>query len=85
MGIYYPDKNALEGRRHLMGFEFGYSPEFTVRHPEATGPKKVTRGWRAIIVMLVKRGYIELEAACRVFAVARGRDSAYWQRDLDGG
>lgn len=81
MGIYYPDSGAEAGRKHIMGFEFGYSPEFTVRHPQRTGPKKITRGWRELILRLSKRGYINFTLACKAFDVTAGRDSKNWQTE----
>lgn len=79
MGIYVPDDHATlrDGRRvrHVVGFEFGYSPEFTVYHPTAKATrkvpyaKKVTRGWRALILMLSQRGYISFNDACKAFNI----------------
>jgi hypothetical protein len=80
MGIYLPDDRAemRDGRRvrHICGFEFGYSPEFTVYNPDAVGSKprprakKITRGWRALILILSHRGYIEFSAACKAFNIS---------------
>lgn len=85
MGIYLPDSEApaREGRRlrHIMGFEFGFSPEFTVYHPHAQGPKKITRGWRAVILQLAGKRLISFTAACKAFEVERGRGSLRWKRE----
>jgi hypothetical protein len=83
MGIYYPSAGAESGRKHIMGFEYGYSPEFTVRHPQRDGPKKITRGWREVILRLSKRGYINFTAACKAFDVTAGRDSKHWQTEVN--
>lgn len=87
MGIYWPDPSAemRDGRRlkHIMGFEFGYSPEFSVYHPQATGAKKVTRGWRALILQLARRGYVNLNAACAAFGIEVYSSSSYkWRKEL---
>lgn len=87
MGIYVPDASAeiRNGRRlrHVIGFEFGYSPEFSVYHPNATGPKKVTRGWRSLILRLGQKGYVNLNAACRAFGIEVYSQSSYkWRREL---
>lgn len=87
MGIYVPDANAeiRNGRRlrHVMGFEFGFSPEFSVYHPNAKGPKKVTRGWRSLILRLSQKGYCNLNAACRAFSIEVYSQSSYkWRKEL---
>lgn len=76
MGIYYPDAKHEGHKRHLCGFEFGYSPEFTVFCPEAEGAKKMTRGWQALVLILARRGYIEYTRAAKLFEVERTRGSA---------
>jgi hypothetical protein len=87
MGIYWPDAYAemRNGRRlrHIMGFEFGFSPEFSVWHPEAKGPKKVTRGWRSLILQLSRKGYLNLNAACNAFSIeVYSQSSERWRREL---
>lgn len=81
MGIYYPDSSAESGRKHIMGFEYGYSPEFTVRHPARNSAKKITRGWREVIIRLAKKGFINFTVACKAFDVTAGRDSQNWQTE----
>lgn len=87
MGIYLPDEtaNLSNGRRvrHVCGFESGISPEFTVKHPEAKGPKKITRGWRQVIILLSKKGLINYTAACKAFNVDSGRSSYFWKQERD--
>lgn len=87
MGIYVPDASATmrNGRRlrHVIGFEYGFSPEFSVYHPHATGPKKVTRGWRALIWQLSRKGYINLNSACLAFGIEiYSQSSERWRREL---
>jgi hypothetical protein len=86
MGIYLPDDHAPVRNgmrvRHIMGFESGFSPEFTVYHPDAKGPKKITRGWRSLILALAGGGYFNFNQACRIFDVERGRGSYHWQREI---
>lgn len=79
MGIYLPDPETHGGRRFLMGFEFGYSPEFTVNGNDARGRYQEKRGWRQIIARLARMGHISLSAAERLFETARGRASRNWQ------
>jgi hypothetical protein len=86
MGIYLPDDHAPVRNgmrvRHIMGFESGFSPEFTVYHPDTKGPKKITRGWRSLILALSGGGYFNFNQACRLFDVERGRGSYHWQREI---
>lgn len=87
MGIYLPDANAeiRNGRRlsHVTGFEFGFSPEFTVYHPAATGPKKLTRGWRALLLLLASKKVVNLTAACNAFNIeVYSQSSEKWRREL---
>jgi hypothetical protein len=82
MGIYVGDPEMPErnGRRlrHVVGFEFGFSPEYTVRHPEHKGVKKMTKGYRLLILQLVKQKLINFEAACEAFQLRKGRQSHNW-------
>lgn len=79
MGIYLPDALVTGGRKFLMGFEFGYSPEFTVNGEDANGRYQEKRGWRQIIARLARCGHISLAAAERIFETPRGRASRNWQ------
>lgn len=80
MGIYLLDSRVHGGRKFLMGFEFGYSPEFTVNGKDANGRYQEKRGWRQILARLARLGYISLAGAERLFDTARGRQSCNWQR-----
>jgi hypothetical protein len=85
MGIYLPDdtselRNGVR-KRHIVGFEFGYSPEYTVWHPQAEGPKKVTRGWRSLIILLAAHSYINFTRACRVFEISNDKNSLRWKQE----
>ena len=86
IGIYLPDENAeiRDGKRlrHVIGFEFGYSPEYTVFHKETKGPKKVTRGWRTLLLLLASRGLINFTRACALFSIEGVRNSYNWKREV---
>lgn len=86
MGIYLPDEYAevREGKRlrHVMGFEFGYSPEYTVFHKETKGPKKVTRGWRTLLLLLASKGLINFTRACTLFGIEGVKNSYNWKREV---
>jgi len=79
MGIYVADSKVTGGRRFLMGFESGFSPEYTVNGKDASGRYRETRGWRQIIARLVRLGHLNLAAAEQSFNIARGRQSHNWQ------
>lgn len=87
MGIYWPDDRAEVRNglriRHILGFEAGYSPEFTVYHKDTRSPKKITRGWRSMLILLASKGYINFTAACRVFQVEGIANSAKWKAEVD--
>jgi hypothetical protein len=78
MGIYYPDSSVTGGRRFLLGFEFGYSPEFTINGKDATGRYKETRGWRQVVARLARIGYITLASAEVAFDIPAGPQSKNW-------
>lgn len=86
MGIYMHDPNAemRDGRRlrHIAGFEFNMSPEFTVYHNNTKGPKKVTRGWRALILILSNRGLIDITRAAEIFDIERGQARKRWHEEV---
>lgn len=82
-------------KKFICGMQAGQTPEFSVRHykfvdmPDPTiigQTRKVkeftieTRGWRTVVMRLVKDGYINFTAAEKAFDIARGRDSCNWQK-----
>lgn len=81
-------------RRFVCGMEFGISPEFSIRHyedekipdPEVEGHwriikhfKKETRGWRTVLMRLMKERLITEAQVNQHFETAAGRDSRNWQ------
>lgn len=78
---------ACRGRKHLVGMEWGISPEFTTRkivedkfgRPQMKGQ---IRGWRTILQRLIKERLIAIPAAERVFSIARGRQSQRWFEEI---
>lgn len=77
MGIYVAEKNEY-GRRHLFGFEFGYSPEYSVRTTDAEGRFREVRGWRTVLARLIRTRMISKEAAENAFGIPT-LDSKNWQ------
>lgn len=88
MGIYL----LGETKRFICGMEFGFMPEFSVRHseqievpsPSLDGTKekvdrivRETRGWRTVLARLVRAGIIRLAEAEKAFAFSR--DSKNWK------
>jgi hypothetical protein len=76
MGIYH----VVDGeKRHIMGFEFGYSPEFTINHTNEEGEiEKQTRGWRMVVGRLIRARMITKTAAENAFNILPGPDSRNW-------
>ena len=75
------------GRRHIVGMEWGISPEFTTRKVEydqfgKPQMKGQVRGWRTILARLIKERLITIPDAERVFSIARGRDSQRWFEEI---
>lgn len=87
MGIYIQDDSCevRDGlrKRHIVGFEYGFSPEYSVFHKHEKGPKKVTRGWRSLLLLLASKGIINFERACRVFQVEGVKNSFKWKQEVD--
>jgi hypothetical protein len=95
-GIYVLDPEAnlndlderCRGRRHIVGMEWtGISPEFTTRKVEKDkwGKMQMTgqvRGWRTILMRLIKERLIGVAEAERVFSIAKGRDSQRWYEEI---
>jgi hypothetical protein len=95
-GVYVIDPAAnlndlderCRGRRHIVGMEWtGISPEFTTRKVEKDkfGKPQMTgqvRGWRTILMRLIKEKLIAVTEAERVFSIAKGRDSQRWYEEL---
>jgi len=76
MGIYH----VHDGRKDfLMGYEYGYSPEFSVRHVNDKGQfVKETRGWRTVLMRLIRQRLITASGAARLFGLPT-RTSHNWQ------
>lgn len=82
-------------KKFICGMMAGQTPEFSVRHyewkempdPTVIGHNRrvkefthETRGWRTVVMRLVKDGYINFVAAEKAFNIKRGRDSRNWQQ-----
>jgi hypothetical protein len=83
-----PDERC-RGRRHIVGMEWtGLSPEFTTRRigmdqwgkPQMKGQ---IRGWRTVLVRLIKERLIAVAETERVFSIARGRESKRWFEEIN--
>lgn len=74
MGIYLGAR-----KRFLFGFEYGYSPEFSVRHVDDKGQfVRETRGWRTVLMRLIRQQLISPGGATRLFGLP-SRTSRNWQ------
>lgn len=75
------------GRRHIVGMEWGISPEFTTRKIEndqfgKPQMKGQVRGWRTVLARLIKERLISIPDCERVFSIARGRESQRWFEEI---
>ena len=92
MGIYIPSPGAnstdpdlhYRGLQHILGFEFGYSPEFTINRTDNSG-KWVgqTRGWRKVLAALIRCRLIDRCAAETLFAIPAGPQSRNWHLQVN--
>lgn len=80
-------------KQFLTGMESGFSPEFSVRHieyeevpnPSCPGEmtkrpkfKGETRGWRTVLLALVRSKNLSIGAASREFELNKGQESKNW-------
>jgi hypothetical protein len=85
MGIYVFDGvsnmgTLYAGRRFVMGMEAGMTPEFSIRENDG---KKITseiRGWRTVLVRLIRERLIARTAAENAFHINTGRESENWMK-----
>ena len=78
------------GRQHIVGMTWGVSPEFTsrkVRYDDHGTPNTIslTKGWRDVLKVLIKRRLVTPEQCEREFAISRGRESARWYEMFGAG
>lgn len=66
------------GRRFVLGMEAGMNPEFSVRRTDGTKITKEIRGWRTVLVRLIRERLIGRGAAEVMFNIAGGRESENW-------
>jgi hypothetical protein len=83
IGIYVYDGvsnpgTVWAGRRFVLGMEAGMNPEFSVRQTDGTKITKEIRGWRTVVVRLIRERLIGREAAEVMFNIAGGRESENW-------
>lgn len=91
VGVYVVEGDA---KRFVCGMEFGYMPEFSVRHiekqripdPTIEGhwrevPKftRETRGWRTVLARLLRERLITESQVESQFEISAGRSSYHWQ------
>lgn len=72
MGVYTVQDGE---KRFLFGFEFGYSPEFSILSDE--GDVRL-RGWRKVLANLIRSRMITLPAAESAFNILSGPESRNW-------
>lgn len=66
------------GRRFVLGMEAGMNPEFSVRQTDGTKITKEVRGWRTVLVRLIRERLIGRGAVEVMFNIAGGRESENW-------
>lgn len=90
-GFVYPEK------RFVCGYENGIMPEFSIIHtrdkklPDPNDPQgwvtvqepyRETRGWRTVLLRLIRERLITEAGADKAFQVSLGRSSERWQKGL---
>jgi hypothetical protein len=81
-GVYILKSDGKGGmeKQFICGMETELSPEFSVRVVDDAGKfKGEIRGWRTMLMRLIKGGFVQQEAAFRLFGPPN-RDSANWAR-----
>lgn len=83
IGIYVADGisnlgTLYAGRKFVLGMEAGMTPEFSVRQTDGTKITKEIRGWRTVLVRLIRERLIGRGAAEVMFNIAGGRQSENW-------
>lgn len=83
----YPGpQSKLDGREweYLFYCHMGYIPEFSIyEFNERDIPQRESRrGWRTVLLRLIKKGLLTEETCNKVFGKAEGVASVVWQRSL---
>jgi hypothetical protein len=86
-GVYFFDGVSNQGtlytgRRFICGMESGLNPEFGIRKSDGKKMIGQIKGWRTVLVQLIKCRLITIEDAERVFKTNFGRESANWKQQL---
>lgn len=82
MGVYImrPDMKGGREKQFITGMERELSPEFSVRVTDEQGKfKGEIRGWRTVLMKLIRAGHISEAGAYRLFGPPN-RDSENWAR-----
>ena len=80
----FPDRDNVlikneTGRRYLFSMENGLNPERSVKDSRGIC---VMKGWRTVLVQLIKERAITVQGAERLFDVNNGFDTPNWYKDL---
>lgn len=86
--IAFPDRDNVilwtpEGRQYLFSMENGINPEFSIRESNGTRMIAQVKGWRTVLIQLIKGRYITVPAAEKAFQINQGRQSANWHKELN--
>lgn len=85
--VRYPDPREEYkedgGTRYVTGFYKDVLPEFCWEtKDERNIPTRVIRGWRAVLLALIKQGIISYKTAVDVFGEPNGKRSGRWKEIL---
>ena len=79
----YSRANGGDGTRYITGFYKEVMPEFSAIMSDERGrPKRECRGWRTVLVALIRQGIITYKSAVDVFGDANGIRAGRWQEIL---
>lgn len=78
IGFYTTDSEG--NKKYLVAFEKGYLPEFSyIIVDRADLPIKEVRGWRTVLLRLLKQGVLTWKQIVDVFEDAYGYNAKRWQ------
>jgi hypothetical protein len=79
----YSKEKGGDGTRYVTGFYKEVMPEFSCVMPDARGlPKRECRGWRTVVLSLVKQHIISYKDAVSVFGEPYGVRACRWMEIL---
>lgn len=78
-----PGEDSMDGTVYVTGFYKQVMPEFShITTDERGRPHRHTRGWRTVLIDLIKQKLITYESAVHMFGEPNGLRSGRWQQLL---